>query len=196
MGTTNVNDKLGAGESVFTMQSRSHKESFFGIGEVTIKKFKLVDGVKIYEDDELRYNLIVKDGRKTLIDLLIGATTKRLKYVRWGSGGAPRYPDGDPLNNYEVADTDLDVATSLIQKPLNTPTRVSPTEVLYTETIISDEVDSDVNEAALMFEELNTTNKSIFARITFPTIRLTAEQGTGIELRWAVRFNKVEESNF
>lgn len=185
----------GAGETITSLQHKKHKESFTGIGEVTIKKFKLVDGVKVYEDDELRYNLIVKDGRKTLIDLLLGLTNKRLKYVRWGSGGAPRYPDGDPLNNYDVSDNDLDVATALIEKPLNAPTRVAPTEVLFTETIISDEVDSDVNEAALMFEELNTANKSIFARITFPTIRLTAEQGTGIELRWAIRFNKVEESN-
>lgn len=130
-----------------------------------------------------------------MIDLLLGATTKRLKFVRWGSGGAARYPDGDPLDNYDVDDEDLDVATSLVEKTLNTPQRISPTEVQYTETVISDEVDSDVNEAALLFQDPTNGNKSIFARITFPTIRLTAEQGTGIELRWAIRFNKVEESN-
>lgn len=196
MNNQGTREKLGAGETAVTTQTRRHKESFTGIGEVTVQTFRMVDGVKVYNEDEVRYNLIVKDGRKTLIDLMLGLTNKRLKYVRWGSGGAPRYPDGDPLNNYDVQDTDLDVATALIEKPLNAPTRVTPTEALFTETIISDEVDSDVNEAALFFEELNTANKSIFARITFPTIRLTAEQGTGIELRWAIRFNKVEESNF
>ena len=171
------------------------KDSFSGIGEVLVRPFSVnPDGSRTYEED-LRYNLIVREGRKTLIDLLIGSTRKKLKFIRWGSGGAPRFPDGDPLNPYTVVDTDMDVSTQVVDKLLNTPVRVGPTEIRFTETVISDEVDSDINEAALLFENPDNLTKSIFSRITFPTNRLKADQGTGIEIVWTIRFDKVNEEN-
>jgi hypothetical protein len=73
--------------------------------------------------------------------------------------------------------------------------RLAPTQVEFVETLICDEVNNDVNEAAILFEEDTTLARSIFARITFPTVRLTIEQGTGIEIRWVFSFSKAEESN-
>ena len=174
---------------------KDHRESFEGIGTVTIRPFTVdASGGRIYTES-VRHNLIVREGRKTLVDLLIGATSKRLKFIRWGSGGAAKFPDGDPLDPFDVADGDLDVSTAVLDKLLNTPQRVSPTEIRFTETIISDEVDSDINEAALLFEDPLNQAKSIFARITFPTNRLTSDQGTGIEIIWSIRFDKVSEES-
>lgn len=179
--------------SEHVVNRKAHRESFEGIGTVTIRPFAIgPDGVRRYEE-HTRHNLIVREGRKTLVDLLIGATGKRLKFIRWGSGGAPRYPEGDPLEPYEVADGDMNVMTHVVDKLLNTPERVSPTEIRYTETVISDEVDNDINEAALMLEDPANLARSIFARITFPTNRLTSDQGTGIEIVWSIRFDKVSE---
>lgn len=172
---------------------KNHRESFEGIGTVTIRPFTIDEDGKRVFTESVRHNLIVREGRKTLVDLLIGATAKKLKFIRWGSGGAASFPDGDPLEPYEVIDGDLDVTTMVVDKLLNTPQRVSPTEIRYTETIISDEVDSDINEAALLFEDPLNLAKSIFARITFPTNRLTSDQGTGIEVIWSIRFDKVSE---
>lgn len=175
------------------VSKKNHRESFEGIGTVTIRPFTIgADGERVFSETT-RHNLIVREGRKTLVDLLIGATDKKLKFIRWGSGGAPSFPDGDPLEPYDVVDGDLDVTTMVVDKLLNTPQRVSPTEIRYTETIISDEVDSDINEAALLFEDPLNLAKSIFARITFPTNRLTSDQGTGIEVIWSIRFDKVSE---
>jgi len=168
-------------------------ESFSGIGTVTIKPFKVdEDGNKEYIS-VTKHNLIVKDGRGSLIDLLIGAKKKHLKYIRWGKGGALQFPDGDPLVPLEVKDEDVDVASPLIDKPLSAYNRLSRTEVEYTEVLICDEVDSDVNEAAMLFEEEVTQARSIFARITFPTVRLKIQYGTGIEIRWVFSFTKAEE---
>lgn len=173
---------------------KKRKESFEGIGTVTIRSFKTVAGERVFTSIT-RHNLIVREGRKTLIDLLIGATNKKLKFIRWGSGGAPRFPDGDPLVPYDVQEGDLDVQDFIVDKLLNPPVRVSPTEIKFSETIISDEVDSRINEAALLFEDPMNQNKSIFARITFPTNELSAEQGTGLALDWSIRFDKVTEEN-
>lgn len=177
------------------LSARTTKESFSGIGEVLVRPFTLgPDGERVYEES-LRYNLIVRQGRATLIDLLTGATKKRLKFIRWGSGGAPMFPDGDPLEPFEVSDTDLDVTTPVLDKLLNTPERVGPTEIRYSETVISDEADADISEAALLFEDPDNFTKSIFSRITFPTNRLRADQGTGIEIVWTIRFDKVSEES-
>ena len=54
-------------------------------------------------------------------------------------------------------------------------------------------MDSDVNEAVMLFEDLDSMERTAFARITFPTVRLTIEQGTGIEIRWVFNFSKAEE---
>lgn len=170
------------------------RESFYATGTVFLRQFKMVDGEKVYLDEPpFRCNLIVKKGRETLIDLLIGATQKKLTYIRWGKGGAPAFPDGDPLEPYEVEDTDEDVRISLLDKKLNAARRISSTEIEYTETLICDEVNNDINEAAMMFEDPTSLERSIFARITFPTIRLTVEKGTGVELKWIFNFSKAEE---
>lgn len=177
------------------LSGHTTKDSFTGVGEVLVRPFTTdADGTRRY-GEELRHNLIVRQGRATLIDLLTGATTKRLKFIRWGSGGAPVFPDGDPLEPFDVVDTDTDVAIPVVDKILNTPERVSPTAVRYSETVISDEVDADISEAALLFEDPVTYAKSIFSRITFPTNRLRAEQGTGIEIVWTIRFDKVTEES-
>lgn len=187
--------RLSASPDEQVLSKKAHRESFEGIGTVTIRPFQIgEDGTRHY-DESVRHNLIVREGRKTLVDLLIGATGKRLKFIRWGSGGAPSFPDGDPLEPYDVEDGDLDVSTIVVDKLLNTAQRVSPTEIRFTETIISDEVDSDINEAALLFEDPANLAKSIFARITFPTNRLTSDQGTGIEIIWSIRFDKVSEES-
>lgn len=170
------------------------KESFSGIGTVEIRPFKFVDGVKIYDyDNFIKNNLIVYKGRSTLMDLLVGFRKRRLAYIRWGKGGAPKFPAGDPLEPFEVKDSDEDVYEFLIDKPLNPYVRVSPTELEFVETLISDEIDDDVNEAAMMFEDADTLDRSIFARITFPTVRLKIEKGTGIELQWVFNFNSAKE---
>jgi hypothetical protein len=66
--------------------------------------------------------------------------------------------------------------------------------VQYTETLICDEVDSDVNEAAILFEEQPALTRTIFARITFPTVRLAIVQGTGIEVTWQFNFAKSDDT--
>lgn len=176
------------------MIKQLNKESLKGIGTVEIRPFKLVDGKKKYEYDKFqKNNLIVSKGRETLMDLMLGLTRKKLTYIRWGKGGAPSFPNGDPLDPYEVQDTDTDVGIYLLDKKLNPFTRISETEVSYTETLICDEVNDDVNEAGMMFEDPDTMERSIFARITFPTARLTIEKGTGIELEWVFNFYSAKE---
>lgn len=176
------------------MKTHEHSDGFSGIGTVTIRPFKIEEnGTRTYFS-VTKNNLIVEAGRGSLIDLLIGAKSKQLKYIRWGKGGALAFPDGDPLNPLTVDDADTDVATFLIDKPLSPYTRVSSTQVDYVETLICDEVDSDVNEAAILFEEADTLARTIFARITFPTVRLTIVQGTGIEIRWSFNFTKAADT--
>lgn len=186
---------LGAEPVEAILSSMHREESFSGIGTVTVTSFTIgPDGNRIYGECT-KHNLIVREGRKTLIDLLIGSTRKKLKFIRWGKGGAAAFPNGDPLLPFDVDDTDLDVGTTVLDKQLNPPERVTQTEIRYTETLISDQVDSDINEAALLFENPDTLAKSIFARVTFPTNRLKVDQGTGIEIKWSIRFDKVAESN-
>lgn len=169
-------------------------ESFKGIGMVEIRPFKLVDGEKVFFVDQFsKHNLIVEKGRESLMDLLIGFRTRRLAYIRFGNGGAPSFPEGDPLEPFDVLDSDIDLAKTLLEKPLNAYKRISKTVVEYTETLISDEVNADVNEAAMMFEDTKSFEKTIFARITFPTIRLTIEKGTGIEIQWVFNFNSTQD---
>ncbi|PGQ88281.1 hypothetical protein [Priestia megaterium] len=176
------------------IKEQEYRESFSGVGTVTIKPFKILeDGTRQYLPIT-KHNLIVEAGRASLIDLLIGAKKKKLSYIRWGKGGALTFPDGDPLNPLTVNDKDVDITTFLLDKPLSPYNRVSPTEVEYTETLICDEVNDDVNEAVMLFEDDDTQERSIFARITFPTVRLTIEQGTGIEIRWVFNFSKAEEN--
>lgn len=172
-----------------------HEESFTGIGVVEIRPFRLVNGEKEYFQDSFsKHNLIVQNGRETLLDLLLGVRKKHLKFIRWGKGGAPSFPEGDPLSPYEVGDADTDVDTLLLDKPLSAHNRLSPTTVEFVETLISDEVNDDVNEAAMMFEDAESKDRSIFARITFPTARLTVEKGTGIEIQWVFNFRSVREA--
>lgn len=175
------------------MREREFTDGFSGIGTVTIRPFTIgPDGSKEYYS-LTKNNLIVEAGRASLIDLIIGAKKKKLKYIRWGKGGALQFPAGDPLNPLVVNDKDTNVATFLLDKPLSPFTRISPTEVQYVETLICDEVDDDVNEAVMLFEEEGTLTRSIFARITFPTVRLTIAQGTGIEIKWVFNFSKAED---
>lgn len=175
------------------IRKREHSDSFSGIGTVTIRPFKILPGGKKLYLPVTRHNLIVEAGRSSLIDLMIGARRKKLTYIRWGKGGALRFPEGDPLNPLIVDDKDTDVKTFLLDKPLSPYNRTSPTDVEYIETLICDEVNDDVNEAAMLFEDADSQERSIFARITFPTVRLTIEQGTGIEIRWVFSFTKAEE---
>lgn len=176
-------------------QKMNRKEGFSGEGWVEVRPFDLVNGEKVYRVDEFsRHNLIVSKGREGLIDLLQGVKPKTLKYIRWGKGGALAFPDGDPLVPLTVNDSDLDVASFLLDKQLSTPTRPSPTQLVYSETLISDEVNSDVNEAAVMFEDNTTFDRTIFARITFPTLRLTNDRGTGIDLTWTFNFTRSAEA--
>lgn len=175
------------------IRKREHSDGFSGIGTVSIRPFKMLpSGKKLYLSIT-KHNLIVEAGRSSLIDLMIGARRKKLTYIRWGKGGALSFPDGDPLNPLVVDDKDVDVKTFLLDKPLSPYNRTSPTDVEYIETLICDEVNDDVNEAAMLFEDIDSQERSIFARITFPTVRLTIEQGTGIEIRWVFSFTKAEE---
>lgn len=176
------------------MVQRHKKESFKGIGIVEIRPFQLKNGKKVYDFNNFtKQNLIVMQGRATLMDLMLGLTSKKLTWIRWGKGGAPTFPNGDPLEPYEVQDTDTNVYEHVLDKRLNPPNRLMPTVCSFTETIICDEVDDDINEAAILFEDPDTLEKSIFARITFPTARLTIEKGTGIELEWTYNFNSAKE---
>lgn len=175
------------------IKQREHKDSFSGIGTVTVRPFKIGKNGKRQYFSVTKHNLIVQAGRGSLIDLITGTKTLTLKYIRYGKGGALAYPAGDPLNPLPVQDTDTDVASMLLDKPLSAFTRVSTTQVDYVETLICDEVDSDVNEAAILFENAADLSRSIFARITFPTVRLTIAQGTGIELKWSFNFSKADE---
>lgn len=175
------------------IKAQDQKESLTGRGAVTIRPFKVKDNGDREYISIHKSNLIVEAGRASLIDLLIGAKNKKLQHIRWGKGGALQFPDGDPLNPLTVNDKDTDAAFFLLDKPLNPYTRLSPTEVEYVETLICDEVNDDVNEAVMLFEDEDTNERSIFARITFPTVRLTVDQGTGIEIRWIFSFAKAEE---
>lgn len=177
----------------YVIKQREHKDSFSGIGTVTVRPFKIGKNGKRQYFSVTKHNLIVQAGRGSLIDLITGTKTLTLKYIRYGKGGALAYPAGDPLNPLPVQDTDTDVASMLLDKPLSAFTRVSTTQVDYVETLICDEVDSDVNEAAILFENAADLSRSIFARITFPTVRLTIAQGTGIELKWSFNFSKADE---
>lgn len=175
------------------MKRSEYKDSLSGVGTVTILPFKIgANGERVYMPFS-KNNLIVEEGRGSLIDLLIGAKKKKLRYIRWGKGGALKFPEGDPLNPLLVNDKDTDVGTLILDKPLSPYNRLSKTEVEYIETLICDEVDDDVNEAAMLFEDESDLSRSIFARITFPTVRLTIAQGTGIEIRWVFNFSKSEE---
>lgn len=175
------------------IRSREHSDSFSGIGTVTIRPFKILQGGKRLYLPITKNNLIVEAGRASLIDLMIGARRKKLSYIRWGKGGALSFPAGDPLNPLVVDDKDVDVKTFLLDKPLSPYSRTSPTEVEYVETLICDEVDDDVNEAVMLFEDQDSLERTIFARITFPTVRLSIEQGTGLEIRWVFSFTKAAE---
>lgn len=175
------------------IKKRSHKESLSGIGTVTVRPFKIGENGERHYFSVTKHNLIVAAGRGSLIDLITGTKQLTLKYIRYGNGGALAYPAGDPLNPLPVSDTDTDVAAFLLDKPLSQFTRVSQTQVDYVETLICDEVDNDVNEAAMLFEDSTSMARSIFARITFPTVRLTIVQGTGIEIRWSFNFSKADE---
>ncbi|MGG4438304.1 hypothetical protein AAXE64_27515 [Priestia megaterium] len=174
-------------------QTQEFNDGFSGIGTVTVRPFKIGENGEREYISFTKNNLIVEDGRGSLIDLLIGAKKKKLKFIRWGKGGAKSFPDGDPLNPLTVNDKDMDIAVKLLDKPLNAYKRLSRTEVEYVETLICDEVNDDVNEAVMLFEEEGTLNRTIFARITFPTVRLKIEQGTGIEIRWVFSFTKAAE---
>lgn len=175
------------------IRSVPRQDSLHGSGDVYLRTFwKDEHGNRQYSDFH-KSNLIVEAGRSSLIDLLIGAEAKSLSYIRWGKGGAKKYPDGDPLNPLPVDDKDTNVQNELLDKELNPFNRISPTTVEYVETIICDEVDDDVNEAAMLFRHHDTNERSIFSRVTFPTVRLTIEQGTGLEIRWVYNFSKAEE---
>lgn len=172
----------------------TNKESFKGMGLVEIRPFTMIDGVKVFDTEAFsKHNLIVLKGRETLMDLIIGLRRRELSFIRWGKGGAPAFPTGDPLEPHEVQDSDTNVQSFLLEKPLNPYNRLSPTELEYVETLISDEVNDDVNEAAMMFRDLDTGERTIFARITFPTVRLKIEKGTGIELQWVFNFNSTKD---
>lgn len=175
------------------LKQSEHKDSFSGIGTVTVKPFKIGKNGERDYFSVTKHNLIVQAGRGSLIDLITGTKQLTLKYIRYGNGGALAYPAGDPLNPLPVQDTDTDVATFLLDKPLSAFNRVSTTQVDYTETLICDEVDNDVNEAVMMFENAADLSRSIFARVTFPTVRLTIAQGTGIEINWSFNFSKADE---
>lgn len=191
----NIGNTLRTVPKVKIGQRLNRMEGFSGEGWVEVKPFDLVNGQKMYRYDEFSdHNLIVSKGREGLIDLLIGVKPKTLKYIRWGKGGALAFPDGDPLAPLPVSDTDEDVTSFLLDKQLSVPTRPSPTQVVYSETLISDEVNSDVNEAAMMFEDNVTFVRTIFARITFPTLRLTNDRGTGIDLTWTFNFTRSTEA--
>lgn len=169
-------------------------DGFSGIGTVEIRPFKIVDGLKVFDYDAFqKRNLIVEQGRSTLMDLLVGFRRRKLTYIRWGKGGAPKFPVGDPLEPFEVQDNEEDVSEFLLDKPLNPYNRLSSTELEFVETLISDEVNDDVNEAAMMFEDADTLDRTIFSKITFPTVRLRIEKGTGIELQWVFNFNSTKE---
>ena len=164
---------------------------FVRIGEVTLKTFRMVNGEKVYFDYFKKNNLIVEAGRAVLMDLMLGLTRKKLTFIDWGKGGAEFYPKGDPLQEIKPDDADTALYDFVLRKELNAFNRLSPTSVSYTETLISDEVDSDINEAAMIFEDPQTKEQSIFARITFPTVRLLIDKGMGIELTWVFNFKKI-----
>lgn len=170
----------------------TEKSDFEKVGEVQIQVFQmLADGTKVYIPDYFeKNNLIVSTGRSVLMDLMLGETRKQLSFIRWGKGGAPAYPAGNPLEEFEVEDSDIDVKDLLLQKNLGPHERLTPTSVRFTETIISDEVDNLVNEAGIFFRDPQTGEESIFARITFPTVSLFIGKGFGIELAWTFNFNK------
>jgi hypothetical protein len=110
------------------LKQKEQLDGFSGIGTVTIRPFKIGEnGVKHYESFT-KNNLIVEAGRATLIDLLVGDKKKQLKYIRWGKGGALQFPDGDPLNPLVVDDSDEDVSTFLLDKPLRPHKRLAPQE--------------------------------------------------------------------
>jgi hypothetical protein len=185
---------MGATEKVGSVLTR--KESFRAVGSVCIRQFKMVDGEKQYFDDFKKNNLIVMQGREGLLDILSGAKKMHLKYIRYGQGGALKFPKGDPLDAIPVQDSDIDIGIFLKDKVLSTPKKLSRTELEYRETLICDEINDDVNEAAMMFEEDVTNKLMMFARITFPTVRLTVDKGTGIEIIWRFNFNQATEEPF
>lgn len=161
------------------------------VGEVTLRTFKMVNGEKVYINPFEKNNLIVEVGRGVVVDLLLGLTNKKLTFIEWGRGGAPSYPEGDPLNEYNVKDTDTKLSEVLIRKKLHDHTRLSTTKVQFNETILSDEVDSPVNEAALILYDEKTAEETMFARITFPTVSLLEAHGFGIDLKWTINFREV-----
>lgn len=173
------------------MDKMKESDDFVRVGEVTIRKFKMIDGKKVYFPYFEKNNLIVEVGRAVLMDLMLGLTRKRLKFIDWGKGGAKMFPEGDPLEEIPPEDKDENIYDYVIRKELNDYNRLSPTSVEFTETLISDEVDSDINEAAMIFEDPQTRETSMFARITFPTLRLFIDKGFGIELQWVFNFKKI-----
>ena len=149
------------------------------------------EGNKEYFDYYDKDNLIVEVGRSVVVDLIVGESNKQLTYIEWGRGGAPKYPDGDPLIEYDVKDTDIELGDSVLKKALNPHERVSPTSIRYVETLISDEVNSNINEAALIFRDRVTGEETLFAKITFPTVSLLVDKGFGVELSWTINFRKI-----
>ena len=113
------------------IRQREHKESFSGIGTVTIRPFKILENGRREYLPVTKHNLIVEAGRASLIDLMVGARRKKLSFIRWGKGGALSFPEGDPLNPLPVEDKDTDVKSFLLDKPLSPYTRTSPTELEY-----------------------------------------------------------------
>lgn len=174
------------------MSDYLYDDGFDAVGEVEIRKFKFdEEGNKIFVEPYEKNNLIVEIGRSVVVDLILGESRKKLEFIEWGSGGAPTFPEGDPLIEHEVNDKDVSLGHAVIKKKLNPHIRMNSTKFQYIETLISDEVDSNINEAALIFRDVETGEQTMFARITFPTISLLADKGFGVELTWTINFRKI-----
>lgn len=131
-------------------------------------------------------NLVVEIGKKTLVRMLSGDHTARIKSVELGTGGTsdgvfsvvPPSPSDVALASPMTPSLDKDVVGFEYKggPPEN--------QVDFYAVFDSYEVDEIVSEAVLKFDD-----GSILARFTFPSVYLRADEGFSLEIVWSIIFS-------
>lgn len=155
-------------------------------GRGTVSK-KLIDNrtgeiVKEFTD----HNLIVKTGRKTLIEMLAGDKTTWVTKMAVGSGGTANHTT-NAFNPIDPKDGDeaLEEEEHMVEL-MSTTTDFKGTnpKVTFVGLFDCDDVDSLVNECGLFFKDGTT----MFARHTFDTVSLRNTSNFSLEISWTIEF--------
>ena len=158
-------------------------DSFSAKGYVHIKKIDKRTMEVVEEIDN--HNLIVKSGRSTLINLLIGNSALKITKMAIGKGGAnlstsPFVPIAPTDGNTNLASPILTSGLATISPNL---TGTNP-QVTFTALFDCLDVKSLVNEVGLFFNDGTT----MFARYTFKTVSLETDSNFSLQVSWTIEF--------